>query len=137
MYNKPMLSLEQCRAAMNAMIDEYRKVPNRRPIDMTIVDDMGNLIMYARTDGLYKSSFGMRKAYTAAIRGMDTSAFAEGLQAQGRSLADLGDPQLITLPGGVVVRTGEDVVVGGIGVGGLTGEEDEAIAKVGLKALGV
>ena len=78
MYNKPMLSLEQCRAAMNAMIDEYRKVPNRRPIDMTIVDDMGNFIMYARTDGRYTTSFGTRKAYTAAIRGMDTPAFAEG-----------------------------------------------------------
>ena len=135
MYNKPMLSLEQCRAAMNAMIDEYRKVPNRRPIDMTIVDDMGNFIMYARTDRLYKSTFGTKKAYTSALRGMDTAAFAEGLQAQGRSLADLGDPQLITLPGGVVVRTGEDVVVGGIGVGGLTGEEDETIAKTGLRAL--
>ena len=97
MYNKPMLSLEECRTAMNAMIDEYRKVPNRRPIDMTIVDDMGNLIMYARTDGLYKSTFGTRKAYTSALRGMDTTAVAEGLQAQGRSLSDLGDPQMVAM----------------------------------------
>ena len=36
-----------------------------------------------------------------------------------------------------MVRTGEDVVVGGIGVGGLTGQEDEEIAKVGLRALQV
>ena len=104
---------------------------------MTIVDDMGNLIMYARTDGRYTSTPGMKKAYTAAVRGMDTPAFADGLQAQGRSLSDLGDPQLVAMQGGVVVRTGEDVVVGGIGVGGLTGQEDEEIAKVGLRALQV
>ena len=48
MYNKPMLSRNQCQAAIDALIADFNKDPNRRPVDMAIVDDMGNLLAYAR-----------------------------------------------------------------------------------------
>ena len=41
MYNKPMLSLDQTQDAIKAMIDEYNKDPNRRKVDIAIVDDAG------------------------------------------------------------------------------------------------
>ncbi len=135
MYNKAMLSLDQAQAAIAAMIDDFNTDPNRRKVDMAVVDDAGNLLAYARMDRCLRPTFALRKAYTSAIRGMDTAAFAEQLQTRGRTLESFGDPQLIALPGGVVVLH-DGAVVGAIGVGGLpSGLDDEAIAKAGVKAM--
>ena len=136
MYEKSMLSLDSCMKAIEAMTAEFNREPGRSPVDMAIVDDMGNLLAYARMDRCFRPTFAMRKAYTSAIRGSDTGAFAERLAAQGRSLAEIGDPQLITTRGGVVARAPDGTVLGAIGVGGLpSAEDDEKIAKVGLEAL--
>ena len=137
MYNKSMLSLDQAQAAITAMIADYNKDPNRRKVDMAVVDDAGNLLAYARMDRCMRPTFAIRKAYTSAIRGIDTAAFAEQLQTQGRTVESFGDPQLIAIPGGVAV-TKDGAVVGAIGVGGLpSGLDDEAISKAGVQALGI
>ena len=137
MYNKPMLSLDQAQAAITAMIADYNIDPNRRKVDMAVVDEAGNLLTYARMDRCLRPTFAIRKAYTPAIRSMDTVAFAEQLQTSGRTLESFGDPQLIAIPGGVVV-TKDGAVVGAIGVGGLpSGLDDEAISKAGVQALGI
>jgi glc operon protein GlcG len=129
--------LDQAQDAIKAMIDDYNKDPNRRKVDMAVVDDAGNLLAYARMDRCLRPTFAIRKAYTSAVRSMDTVAFAEQLNAQGRSLESFGDPQLIALAGGVAVIK-DGAVVGAIGVGGLpSGLDDEAIAKAGLAALNI
>lgn len=135
MYNKPMLSLEQAQSAIAAMIVDYNRDPERRKVDMAVVDDAGNLLAYARMDRCLRPTFAIRKAYTSAVRGVDTLAFSEQLASQNRSIESFGDPQLIAIPGGVVVLQSGSVV-GAIGVGGLpSGIDDESIAKVGLEAL--
>ena len=137
MYDKPMISLDQAQDAIQAMIDDYNKDPNRRKVDMAVVDDAGNLLAYARMDRCLRPTFAIRKAYTSAVRSMDTVTFAEQLSTQGRSLESFGDPQLIALAGGVAVMK-DGAVVGAIGVGGLpSGLDDEAIAKAGLAALNI
>ena len=82
-------------------------------------------------------SFGQKKAYTAAIRRMDSVDFAEWLRTRNMTIESIGDPNLITLQGGlVVVNPSDGIILGGIGVGGLpTGKEDEDIARAGLAAL--
>lgn len=135
MYNKPMLSLDQAQAAIQAMIADYNKDPNRRKVDMAVVDDAGNLLAYARMDRCLRPTFAIRKAYTSAVRSMDTAAFAEQLRSSGRSLESFNDPLLIALGGGLTV-TKDGAVLGAIGVGGLpTGQEDEDISRAGLAAL--
>ncbi len=137
MYNKPMLSLSQCQAAIDAMVADFNKDPNRRPVDMAIVDDMGNLLAYARMDGCHRPTFAIRKAYTSAVRRMDSVAFADQLKTQGRTLADVGDPELVTIQGGLVIETSDGRLLGGMGVGGLpSGKDDEDITRAGLIALG-
>ena len=135
MYEKSMISLEQAQAAIAAMIADYNKDTGRRKVDMAVVDDAGNLLAYARMDRCLRPTFAIRKAYTSAVRGVDTLAFSEQLASQNRSIESFGDPQLIAIPGGVVaLKSG--AVVGAIGVGGLpSGLDDESIAKAGLKAL--
>ena len=135
MYNKPMLSLEQAQSAIAAMIVDYNRDPERRKVDMAVVDDAGNLLAYARMDRCLRPTFAIRKAYTSAVRGVDTLAFSEQLANQNRSIESFGDHQLIAIPGGVVVLQSGSVV-GAIGVGGLpSGIDDESIAKAGLEAL--
>ncbi len=130
MYDKPMLSLEQAQAAVSAMIADYNynDEPNRRKIDMAVVDDAGNLLAYARMDRCLRPTFATRKAYTSAVRGMDTLAFSEQLSTQNRTIESFGDPRLIAIPGGVVVLK-DGAVVGAIG--------DESIAKAGLAAMNI
>ena len=133
MYNKSMLTMDQAQAAIKAMVDDFNKDPNRRKVDMAVVDDAGNLLAYSRMDGCLRPTYAIRKAYSAVMRGTNTTALAN--QLQGRPLETFGDSQLIAIGGGVVVMK-DGAVVGGIGVGGLpTGEEDEDVANAGLKAL--
>ncbi len=137
MYEKNMLGLEQAQAAITAMIADYNKDSSRAKVDMAVVDDAGNLLAYARMDRCRRPTFAIRKAYTSAIRGIDTLAFGEQLSSQNRTVDSFGDPQLIAIPGGVAVIHG-GTVIGAIGVGGLpSGIDDESIAKAGVKALGL
>ena len=78
MYEKHMLSLNQVRQAMNAMLDKATQEPNR-PVAIAIVDDTGSLLNYARMDGCRTNpqTFATRKAYTAAMSGRDSGTCRE------------------------------------------------------------
>lgn len=139
MYNKPMLSLDQVQKAMAAMVQNATQKPDQ-PVAIAIVDDLGNLISYARMDRcrVIPQRLAVRKAYTSALSGQDSRAYAERLKSQGRSVAEMGDPNLAAVQGGLVVLHAETgTIMGGIGVSGLTSQEDEDIARLGLRALGL
>ena len=136
MADKPFLSFEQVRAAMNAMIDKAMQTP-AEPVAMAIVDDTGNLVAYAKMDNLriFSRRHALRKAYTSAIVGMDSGAHAERIHGQGRNMSDLGDPNLTHGQGGLVLMQ-DGVILGGIGVGGYpSGQSDEDLSRVGLAAM--
>jgi uncharacterized protein GlcG (DUF336 family) len=118
------------------MMDQAMEKPNE-PIAMCIVDAAGNLEAYAKMDNLrmFSRRHAQRKAYTAAIMGMDTGAHAERLHGGGRNIADLGDPMLTFGQGGLVIIK-DGVILGGIGVGGYpSGQADEDVSRVGLQAM--
>ena len=137
MYQKPALSLAQTRRAMDAMLDKAMQEPGR-PLAIAIVDDAGRMLSYARMDNCraLPQRMAVSKAYTAAMSGQDSAAYAKRLKDEGRSIADFGDPQLVAVQGAVVARDpATDLVLGAIGVSGLTAQEDEDLARVGLAAL--
>ena len=138
MYEKTMVGLKEARQAVQAMLDEALKEPDR-PVAMAVVDDDGSLVAFARTDQCRSlpKQIAFKKAYTSAIMRSDTGALAERMQQTGRSAADFGDPNLIFLQGGVVIQRADGISLGGIGVSGLRAEEDEAIARLGLNAMGL
>lgn len=139
MFNKPMLGLGQVQAAMNAMLAEANKEPDRA-LAIAIVDDTGSLVSYARMDRCREipKRMATRKAYTCALTGQDSAAYAEQLKGQGRIVAEMGDPMLAAVQGGLVVRDPEsNSIMGGIGVSGLSAQEDEDLARLGLGALGL
>jgi glc operon protein GlcG len=136
MPDRPALRLAQIQAAMQAMMARAMQTPDA-PVAMAVVDATGNLLAYATMDNLrlYSRRHALRKAYTAAIMGMDTGAHAQRLHSQGRSISELGDPQLTFGQGGLVIVQ-HGVILGGIGVGGYpSGQQDEDLARVGLDAM--
>ena len=133
---KEVLSLEQVRRSMNAMLEAALKEPDR-PIAIAILDDNTNLLNYARMDGcrLNPQGVAIRKAYTAVMFGQNSSDFAQRLKNENRQVTDFGNPSLVAVKGGVVVISSNGDILGGIGVSVLTAEEDEEIALIGLNAL--
>ena len=112
------------------------ETPNE-PIAMAIVDAAGNLEAYAKMDNLriFSRRHALRKAYTSAILGLDSGANGQRLHSQGRSISELGDPQLTHGQGGLVIMK-DGVILGGIGVGGYpSGQADEDVSRVGLDAM--
>ena len=101
------LKLEQVQAAMAAMMAKAQETPDA-PVAMAIVDSTGNLEAYAKMDNLrmFSRRHALRKAYTAAIMGLNTGAHAERLHGQGRSISELGDPNLTHGQGGLVIMQG-------------------------------
>ena len=137
MPDKPYISFQQAQSAMRGIIEEVTK-PGGMPVAISIVDDAGNMVAYAQMDHvrLYARRHAFRKAYTAAIMGMDTGAHGEQLKERGRTVSDYGDPNLTPGEGAVVVKSTEGVIMGGIGVGGWL-VRDEELAFIGLGAMGL
>src|SRR4051812_29274334 len=91
-------------AALNAMLVEAAKEPER-PLACAIVDDLGNLIAFARMDRVnpLPHALALKKAYTAARMRSDTLAIGERMKSQGRSITEMGDPNMVAVQGGVVI----------------------------------
>ena len=139
MYEEVILGLEEARKAIQAMLDEAMKQPDR-PIAMAVVDGNGKLVEFARMDRCrhLPQQLAFKKAYTAAIMRNDTAAVAERFRSMGRSLSDMGDPNMAAVQGGVAIqRASDSAFLGGIGVSGLAAEEDEALARIGVQAMGL
>jgi glc operon protein GlcG len=135
-YQKSVLSLDDARRAMDRMLQEALKAPNR-PVAIAICDDQGELVTFVRMDKCapLPLTISRKKAYTAARARSDTKAFADRLKGMGHSAVEFGDPNLLALQGGVTIIAADGTALGGIGVSGLAAEEDEAIAKVGVSAI--
>ena len=67
-----MLYLDSCFKAIDAITKEFNKDSRPPPVAMAIVDDMGNLLAYARMDRCNRPTFALRKTYTSAVRGTTT-----------------------------------------------------------------
>jgi glc operon protein GlcG len=103
------------------------------PQCIAIVDDGGHLLAFTRMDGAKVLSIdsSLRKAMTAASSRAPTGNMAAGLDLK-LGLATQG--KLVNLKGGVPIVV-DGHVVGGIGVGSGTGEQDLECAEAGLAAL--
>ncbi len=131
-----MLTMKQVQSAMNAMMEKAMQTPNE-PVAMAIVDAAGNLEAYAKMDNLriFSRRHALRKAYTSAVLGTDSGANGARLHSQGRSISEMGDPQMTHGQGGLVIMK-DGVILGGIGVGGYpSGQADEDLSRVGLEAM--
>jgi len=103
------------------------------PQCITIVDDGCNLLAFVRMDGgrVLSIESSQRKAMTAASTGRPTGGFPADVELK---LALATDGRMTNLKGGLpIIVDGE--VIGGIGVGSGTGDQDREVANAALAAL--
>jgi len=125
------LTDEGARVLLDAAVAHARKMGV--PQCIAIVDEGCNLMTFVRMEGsrLMSIRSSQRKAMTAANSGRPTGGLAPDMETK---LAFATDGDMVNLKGGLpVIVNGQ--VIGGIGVGSGTGEQDLEVANVALKAL--
>lgn len=101
-------------------------------LSIAVVDGGGHLSGFLRMDGALLASVEVSqvKARTAVFFGTATKNLPSHSPIAGSMAAAVSFP-IALLPGGVPIQI-DGQTIGGIGVGGGTGEQDDASAQVGL-----
>jgi glc operon protein GlcG len=128
------VTLEQARKAIAAAQAEARK--NNWPVAIAIVDNAGHLVAFEKMDNTQTASVEVAqdKAVSAAIYRRSTKVVQDGLAGGGAGLRLLALRGMSPVEGGLVL-TIDGKIVGGIGVSGVTSEQDGVAAKAGADAL--
>lgn len=105
-------------------------------ICVAIVDPTGHLIAFSKMDDCCLIGIGTSqgKAYTAARSGLNTREFLAYLNENEVCLSSLQDEKLVLIAGGIPI-VHQEILIGGIGIGGGTGKQDEQCAQYALKEL--
>lgn len=137
MFTREVLGLKEAKGAVEAVLEEASKDPGQ-PVSVAIVDHQGEIVCAARMDGATAmfNYMALKKARSSATTGKNTRDWLEFLGKRNYTPHDFV-PDATRIPGGAaIVKPGpHGVVLGGIGVSGRTGNEDEALSILGLKVL--
>ena len=104
-------------------------------LSMAVCDDHGELIAYAKMDGvgLQTGPLARAKAYTAARMRKSTQLLGDWAKENGKDISHWVDPQITGLGGGMpILKNG--AVIGGMGVSGLSPQEDEEIVVLSIES---
>jgi glc operon protein GlcG len=128
-YGTPVTSAQAKKIAA-AVLAECAS--NKWNVAVAVVDTGGHLVHFERLDNTQVASMDIAilKAKAAANYRRPTRAFADAIAKSGPAGMTL--PGAIASPGGVPIMV-DGKVTGGVGVSGVTGDQDEQCAKAGLK----
>jgi len=129
----PTLTTSEIQRVLAATVAKAQEIGV--PMGISIVDAGGNLVGFMKMERafIHTDHTSFSKAYTAASirKPSGASGIPPNITAE---IASTTGGKFTTLPGGFpLLKDGQ--VVGGIGVGGGKGEQDEAVAKAGADAL--
>ncbi len=132
MYSYHKVSSQEAQNLIEAVLTEVNKIDEQ--IAVAISGPEGELIAFLRMDGASPAAslIAQHKAYTAARDRKDTRLMGEFMLNFNRPPAFWGDLGITGFGGGVTIRQNNNVV-GGIGVSGLSEEDDERIAYTAIK----
>ena len=107
---------------------------NKWNVAVAIVDNHGGLVYFERMANTQTASLeiAIMKAKVGAMYRRTTRVFEDVINKNGAAATTL--PGVLASPGGLPIMQ-DGKVIGGIGVSGVTGDQDEQCAKAGLAAM--
>jgi uncharacterized protein GlcG (DUF336 family) len=131
------MTLDMAERAVRAARDKARTLGT--PMTITVVDEAGRLVLSSRGDGtgFFTPETSRAKAMAAAAFRMSTADLAERVQKGGPFWTHVGGaiPGHLLPSHGAVPIVVDGRVIGAIGCGGGTGEQDQECAAAGAAAL--
>jgi glc operon protein GlcG len=130
----PNITLEQARKAAAAADAEAKK--NGWPVAIAVVDNAGMLVYFERAENTQTASIqvSIDKAVSSAMYRRPTKAFQDGVAGGGVGVRALNLRNASAVDGGFPITVGGKII-GGIGISGVTADQDGQIAKAGIDAM--
>ncbi|MBJ56621.1 MAG: cobalamin adenosyltransferase [Rickettsiales bacterium] len=138
--SKPVINLAMAKVMADACEADQRK-SGYSPINIAIVDDGGDLVLFRRQNDAFLLSIdiAMKKANSSAGIPFPTRTIEElvyGKDGKPGIIPGLAfSKDLVAFAGGLPIRTKSGVLLGAIGVSGATADEDEQCAAAAIKAV--
>jgi len=109
---------------------------NQQEIAVAVTDSHGELVAFYRMDGVSVQAglLAQNKAYTSARDRQPSGDLGKWARETGKQLSYWTDPKITGFMGGLPIVS-NDVVIGAIGISGLSEEEDESLAQKVLSSL--
>jgi uncharacterized protein GlcG (DUF336 family) len=135
-----MLDLTHAAAIVESAL-QHARAKGLKPITVAVLDGSGALIALKREDGasFLRPQIAHAKAWGAVGMGVGTRGLSQRAAthpAFTTALAALFDGKVVPVPGGVLVRSSNNTVVGAVGISGDHADHDEACAIVAIEAAG-
>jgi uncharacterized protein GlcG (DUF336 family) len=113
-----------------------------KPLSVVVLDAGGHVLAFEREDGASPGRFAVAqgKAYGAVMLGMGGRAQMARAEGQAYFMAAVNGVfggQVVPVPGGILLRDGEGMVIGAVGVTGDTSDNDAEAGLAGIAAAGL
>jgi len=135
-----VLTLKKANQIIHGALGKARQL-NLDPLTVVVLDDNGFLKALQREDGAssLKQDIAIAKAWGAV--NMRMSSRNLGIVAQQRpdfmnALVDIAKGKVMPVPGGVLIRDEDNIIIGSVGVSGDVSDQDERSAVAGIKEAG-
>lgn len=127
-----VLTLKKANQIIHGALTKARQL-NLDPLTVVVLDDNGFLKAMQREDGasILKQDIATAKAWGAV--NMRMSSRNLGIVAQQRpdfmnALVDIAKGKVMPVPGGVLIRNEDNIIIGSVGVSGDVSDQDERSA---------
>jgi glc operon protein GlcG len=134
MYQIEKVSSAEATKLIASAVELAKKI--NKPVAISVAGPEGELIAFLRMDGANPASsqIAQSKAYTSARDCKSTKAQGEFMREANREQGYWTDHRITGFGGGLPIMQNGNVI-GGIGVSGLSEEEDERIAREALESV--
>ena len=135
------VTLEQATIIVDTALAKGRKA-GLKPLTVAVLDAGGHLVALKREDNssILRPEIATGKAWGSLGMGFSSRAIRDHLMDRPtfiNALSVASHGRFIPVPGGVVIKDKNQLIIGAVGISGDTSEKDEYCAIEGVKAAGL
>ena len=138
---KPIINLEIAKTMADAC-ENHQKTNNYNPVNIAIVDDGGDLVLFRRQNNAFLLSIDIaqKKAKSSAGIPYPTRKIEEIVHGKkdgkpGRAPGLAHSKDIVAFAGGLPIKTKKGHLLGAIGISGATADQDEECAAAAIRAI--
>ena len=136
-----LITLNKARIIIRNTIKRGREL-NLKPLSVVVLDSGGHMLAFEREDNASPGRFDIAraKAYGSIMLGMAGTAQMARAESQAyfmSAINGLFEGKVIPVPGGILVKSKKNYILGAVGVTGDTSENDALAASYGISIAGL